>query len=62
MWVPPSEAQGFSDAIFLDELNDICEACSLKPIQPSGGPSHCECLRGNPFPSLLPPRRLPSCL
>lgn len=55
MWVPPSEAQGFSDAIFLDELNDICEACNLKPIRPSGGPSHCGCLRGNPFSITIAP-------
>ena len=68
MWVPPSEAPGLADAIFLDEFKDISEDCYLKPSQPSGGPSHCVSLRGNPLsitiyrstPIDLPLESLPS--
>jgi DNA (cytosine-5)-methyltransferase 1 len=55
MWVPPSEAQSFSDALFLDKFNDICEACNLKPSQPPGSPSHCVCLQGNPLSITIAP-------
>ena len=68
MWVPPSEAPGLADGIFLDEFKDISELDNLKPIQPSGGPSHYACLRGNPLsltiapstPTELPPVSMPS--
>jgi DNA (cytosine-5)-methyltransferase 1 len=55
MWVPPSEAPGLADAIFLDEFNDISEACNLKPSQLPGSPSDCVCLRGNPLSLTIAP-------
>ncbi|ROL66126.1 DNA (cytosine-5-)-methyltransferase [Pseudomonas chlororaphis] len=55
MWVPPSKAQGFSDAIFLDKFNDICKACGLKPSQQPGSPRHWACLRGNPLSITIAP-------
>lgn len=48
MWVPPGEASSLADAIFHDEFKDISELGNLKPIQPSGGTSHCVCLQANP--------------
>jgi DNA (cytosine-5)-methyltransferase 1 len=55
MWVTPSEAPGLADAIFPVEFNDISESCNLKPSQPSGSPSHCVCLRGNPLSITIAP-------
>ncbi|AJP54567.1 MULTISPECIES: DNA cytosine methyltransferase [Pseudomonas] len=55
MWVPPSEAPGLADAIFLDEFKDISELDNLKLIQPSGGLSHCVCLQGNPLSTTIAP-------
>ena len=49
MRVPPSEAPGLADAIFLNEFKDIAESCNLKSSQQLSSPSHCVCLQDNPL-------------
>ncbi|PBP85915.1 DNA cytosine methyltransferase [Pseudomonas syringae] len=62
MLVPSSEGSGLADATLPDEFNDIIELGNLDLIQPSGGSSHCVCLRGNPLSNTIlpsPPTELP---
>ena len=49
MRVPPSEAPGLVDEIFLDDFNDISESYNLDPSQLLESPSHCVCLQDNPL-------------
>jgi DNA (cytosine-5)-methyltransferase 1 len=55
MPVPPSDTPDLPNAKFIDEFNDISEACNLKPSQPPSGLSHCVCLRGNPLSITIAP-------
>jgi DNA (cytosine-5)-methyltransferase 1 len=55
MWIPPSEALGLANAIFLNEFKDIGEICNVEPSQPSGDPSHFVCLRGNQLSITIAP-------
>lgn len=57
MWIPPSEAQSFSDAVFIDEFNDISKACSLNPNQPPSSPHDCVFLRGNTLSITIAPSK-----
>lgn len=53
MWVPPSEAPGLAEEVFLNEFKDITEFDTLKPVQQPGGPSHCVCLQSNPLSTTI---------
>ncbi|MFP3679979.1 DNA cytosine methyltransferase [Pseudomonas sp. SIMBA_041] len=55
MWVPPSEAPGLADEIFLNEFNDLSECFNFKPSQPPGSPSDGVCLRQNPLSITIAP-------
>lgn len=55
MWVPPNEAPGLADDLFINKFNKISGFFDLKPSQPPGNPSNYVSLRRNPLSITIAP-------